>query len=114
MIQYPKGETVDVYRPTGSSGRYGDTVPVYPDDPTHQVGNVAIDPGGSTEDNDGRTAVISTPKLYRPGPAPDLQPADQVVARAGRYEVVGQPHVWVSPFSGVADGSVTDLRKVEG
>lgn len=114
MIQYPKGETINVFRPAEMEGRYGDAVWVYPDEPSHAVGNVAIDPGGSIEDNDGRTAVVTTPKLYRPGPAPDLQPRDQVEVRGLRYEVTGEPHVWISPFSSVADGTVIDLERVEG
>lgn len=114
MIHYPRGETVQVYRPTEVEGRYGDAVKVYPEEPTHEIGNVALDPGGSIEENDGRTAVITTPKLYRPGPPADIQPGDQVVARAGRYEVTGEPHVWISPFSAVADGTVIDLERVSG
>jgi len=114
VIQYPKGETVDVYRPTAAPGRYGDAIRTYPADPTHQVGNVAIDPGGSIENNDSRDAVISTPKLYRPGPAPDIEAEDQIVARGLRYTVTGEPHVFVSPFDGTADGTVIDLERVDG
>ena len=114
MIQYPKGETVQVYRPTATSSRYGDTVDTYPDEPTHEVGNCAVDPGGSIEDNDGRTAVVTTPKLYRPGPAPDIRANDQIVTRGLRYTVTGEPHVYVSPFTDTADGTVIDLERVDG
>lgn len=114
MILYPRGETVDVYRPTGAAGRYGDNIWTYPGSPTGTVDNIAIDPGGTSEENDGRTAVITTPKLYRPGSAPDLLPHDQIVSRAGRFEVIGDVQVWISPFSDIADGAVVDLRRVEG
>lgn len=114
MIQYPNGDTADVYRPTETEGRYKDAVRTYPDEPSHSLDNCALDPGGSIEVSDGRTAVVTTPKLYRPGPAPDLLAADHVVVRGQRYEVTGEPHVYVSPFAGVADGCVVDLRRVDG
>lgn len=107
------GETVGVIRPTTSTDRYNDTTLTYGTTPTHEVAGCAFDPGGSTEINDGRTAVTTTPTLYLP-PGADITATDRVVVRGDTYETTGKPAVWVSPFDGQTKGVVVPLREVTG
>lgn len=113
MALFPNGETVGVIRPTTTSDRYNNTTRTWGTVPTHEVAGCAFDPGGSSEENDGRTATVTTPTLYAP-PGADLDAADQVLVRGDIFEVLGVPAVWVNPFDGQTKGVVASLRKVDG
>ena len=107
------GEPVGVIRPTTTTDRYGNAARVYGATATHTVDGCAFDPGGSTEINDGRNAVTTTPTLYLPVGA-DVEAADKVIVRGTVYEVVGDSAVWVDPFGSSLGGVTVELRKVDG
>ena len=107
------GETVGVIRPTTTTDRYGNAQRVYGDTATHELTRCAFDPGGSTEDNDGRHAVTTEPTIYCPAGS-DITAADHVLIRGKRYEVHGEPADWRDPFGSTVGGIAATLRKVEG
>lgn len=107
------GEPVGVIRPTTATDRYGDETLIYGTDITFTIRRCAFDPGGSNEDLDGRTAVITRPTLYLP-PVADIRPTDRLVIRGRTYDVSGAAAVWTNPYSGVTAGVVVPLTEVAG
>jgi hypothetical protein len=107
------GESVGVLRPTSATDRYGNASLTFPSTATHSVDGCAFDPGSSSEDNDGRTAIVVTPTLYAP-PGSDITAADRLLVRGLVFEIIGEPAAWVSPFDGQAKGLAISLRRVAG
>lgn len=109
------GETVIRVRRGAQTGvdRYGK--PVYGVDVETALDGGAFDPGGSVEPVEvGRTAVITSPKVYFRAGAPDVVSTDHLRVRGVLYAVQGNPAVWVNPWTGGTSGTVVELKAVTG
>lgn len=73
----------------------------------------AFAPGGSVEQIQGRDMVITQPTVYLPA-GTDLGAVDAVEIGALQYEVDGDPHNWVNPWTGWRAGLEVRLRRVTG
>lgn len=118
MTSFARGITVTVERDDpGGHDAYGDPVDSTPTSFT--VDGCAVAPRESSEVEDrGRHGVIVGLTLYAPADA-GLASTDVVVIaagdpNAGRWEIDGEPAVWVSPFTGWAPGTVAALRRATG
>lgn len=109
------GETVVRLRADVATGtdRYGAPIPG-PDVGTPFDG-AAFDPGGSLESVEvGRAPVVTTPKVYFRGYAPDIASTDRLRVRGLVYRVQGRPAVWRDPYAGNRTrGMVVELELVE-
>lgn len=105
------GETVTLLR-RQLTGRdmYGDDV--YTDVET-VLTNVPAWPTSTTENDQGAETVYSLVTVYLP-PGTDIDSIDAVRVYGGRYEVRGQPHAFVSPFTGFNPGIPVALERVTG
>lgn len=115
-MDFPHGETVVRLRGSASvdpySGEATGTDWAAPD--RLEVYGCAFDPGGSQEPlEDGRSVVITRPKVYAPADA-DILPGDRLEVRGVEYEIEGDPAVWRSPFTGWEPGMVVNLERVTG
>lgn len=99
------GETVTVRRPP-PKGKFGD--PGTGDTVEFTIDGVLFAPGGSGENNTAANSVDTQAQLYITDPGVDVRPADQVLARGGVWEVIGDTAVW-GRF-----GAVVSLRKFTG
>jgi hypothetical protein len=106
-------EQVTRQRATASTDGYGDPALSWatPDTATFDVRGV--EPVSSTEDNDGRQAVITGYRLYLAAGA-DVLPGDRVVLRGATYDVEGLPAAWASPGGSSVGGLVVALKGVSG
>lgn len=114
MLGFP-GETVTVLTPAVIENRYGRST-VDPDW-SHAV-QATVDgclfaPQSTSEDNDGRTAVLSDARLYLPA-GTEVTAGCRVVIRGEQYEFDGSPSVWADPFGQGLDGIEAQVRKVDG
>lgn len=109
-------ETVTVLHPGTSVDGYDDPVPSWdPDDVLQEnLSAFAVEPVSSTEDNDGRQAVITGLRVYFRRSWPDVAAPDRMVARGAEWQVDGQPADWRSPYAGVTGGLVVALKAVTG
>jgi hypothetical protein len=73
----------------------------------------AFDPGGSVEQVQGQSLVISQPSVYLPA-GTDLSAVDALLIRGDTFEVDGRPSDWVNPFTGWHPGVHVKLRRVTG
>jgi hypothetical protein len=110
------GETVVRIRAGASPGldRYRNPLPgVDTETPFDRAG---FDPGGSREPVEvGRTATVTTPKVYFLGYAPDIVSTDRLRVRGLVYQVQGRPAEWRDPYAGNAvRGVVVELELAEG
>lgn len=108
------GETIGVLRPTTTDLGHGDTATTYPDPsaPTHTISGVAVEPRPSSENHDGRSAVIVGLTLYLPTGA-DVRPDDHLVVRGVVYEAEGEMGDWRNPFVDHG-GIVQAVKRVRG
>lgn len=110
------GETVVRIRAGDSPGldRYRNPIPGA--DVEAPLDRAAFDPGGSLEPVEvGRAAVVTTPKVYFRGYAPDVVSTDRLRVRGVLYRVEGRPAEWRDPHAGnVVRGLVVELKAVEG
>lgn len=80
---------------------------------TTTVTALGVEPVSSTEDNDGRQAVITGLRIYLP--AGTSAPANaRAVVRGETWERVGDAADWRSPFTAWTPGLVVSVRKVVG
>ena len=107
------GELIDVFRPSTTGGSWGDDVLTYPDTATHTIAGAAIEPRTTSEQLDGRTAVLVGLRLYLPAGA-DIEPTDRLGIRGDLYEVDGEIAQWRNPHGAGADGDVVDVKRVTG
>lgn len=107
------GETVTRQRATTRTDRYTNTALDWTTPTELTIDGCAFAPGGTSEDHDGRDAVIQGPTLYAPEGA-DITAADRVVIRGTAYEVDGEPGVWIDPYSRRTAGVEVPLRVVTG
>lgn len=106
-------ETVTRQRPSSSTDVYNNTVDDWTT-PTETVLTVrGVEPVSSSEDNDGRQAVITGYRVYLDS-AVDVLSGDRVVMRGDTYEVDGAPADWRSPRDSGVGGVVVALKKFTG
>ena len=67
----------------------------------------------STEDNDGRQAVITGFRVYLAAGS-DVLPGDRMVLRGDTYDVTGLPADWRSPAGSNVGGLVVALKAATG
>jgi len=102
------GTTVDPYSSTSTAEDWNTPVSVVP------VAGVGVEPRPSGEPvQDARNAVTSGYSLYMPvGTA--VTARNRVIVRGGTYAVLGEPAVWVNPFTGWEPGLVVQCERIEG
>lgn len=114
MLGFP-GESVTILTPATTTNRYGRTTvdPDWGNATSTVVEGCLFAPTSTSEDNDGRTAVVTGARLYLPtGTA--ITAADRVTIRGTTYELDGDPSVWADPFGQGLDGIEAPVRKVTG
>lgn len=108
------GETVAFLTAGAATDEYGNTVESWTAPTEAQVKGVGVEPRPLTESNeDSRNAVTSGFTLYVP-PGVTVRPAQRARVRGVVYEVLGEPAVWRSPFTGWEPGSVVQVGRVDG
>ena len=109
------GESVTIYTPDTGTNRYGrTTVDGTWASPTETVVTGCLfAPQSTSEDNDGRTAVLIGARLYLPT-GTTITAADRVLIRGTVYELDGEPSVWQDPYGGDLEGIEAPVRKVTG
>lgn len=109
-----QGETVTRLRVTSTTDAWNNVVPGdWSTAARLDIPHCAVAPHASTEDNVGRTAVITGLDVYMPT-GTDLLPTDRLEVRGGVYEVVGDVADWRNPFTGARPGMVAVVQRVEG
>lgn len=81
-----------------------------PDEPG--IGIFGFDPGGSSVQEPGREAYISSPTIYMPFGSP-FRHQDECTVRGKRYTVEGDPADWVHNTYGPI-GDAVKLRRADG
>lgn len=108
------GQNITVSRP-GGVDRYGDPLPAT----EHVIAGCVLAPVGSDEELAGADRVVTRMTVYAPIDS-DVMAIDRVVLQDGtRWQVVGQPAQYRTPFAGLvfssADGvCVVNIEKVTG
>ena len=112
---FPYGETVKVQTAGTVVDPYsGEESPDWATSTEVVVDGVAVEPRPSGEPlQDARNQVVSGFTLYFP-PSSVLTAANRVVVRGGTYNVLGEPAVWRSPFTGWEPGTVVQVERSEG
>jgi hypothetical protein len=78
------------------------------------VGPCAFVPGSEAEATQGAYQVTALADIYIPAGTP-VTPQDRVIMPDGqRWQVVGQPNSWKSPFTGFQAPVQVRLRRVTG
>lgn len=78
------------------------------------AGPCAFVPGSEAEATQGAYQVTALAEIYIPAGTP-VTPQDRVIMPDGqRWQVIGQPDAWKSPFSGLASPVRVRLRRVTG
>jgi hypothetical protein len=100
-----KGQTVTIVRRTLVVDDGGKPVPdSYGNDQyadtSFTVDGCAISPGFSSEDFSGTESVTDNVTIHMPNGTVVLSQDAVVLPDGTRYEVVGDPHTWTSPFTG--------------
>lgn len=112
---FPFGFTVSVIRNTRN--QFGDKTRVV----HHSIDGCAWAPRTSTEEDNGRTSVITGLQLYGP-PRPDILFDDEIVLpqvmglpadeKKRTFRVVGEIGEWRNPFTGWEPGFEVALERV--
>jgi len=77
------------------------------------IPGAAFAPGGSTEPaQTGMARVVTAPTLYFTT-SPDVLSSDRMRVRGLVYSVIGNPALWINPFTGATAGLVVELKAVE-
>lgn len=106
-------ETVTRQRATTATDRYGETIVSWSSPTTTTLAVRGVEPVSSTEDNDGRQAVITGHRVYLDRGA-DVLAGDRLVLRGVTYEVNGAPADWRAPWGSRVGGLVVALKAVTG
>lgn len=112
---FAAGETVTVWSPGSSVDPYSqEPVEDWENPVPNYVSHVAVEPRPSTEPSqEARNAVVSGFTLYMPtGTA--ITARSKVTVRGARYDVLGDPAAWASPFTGWEPGIVVQVGRTEG
>ena len=112
---FPHGETVTVQTAGTITDPYsGEQISDWTTPTGVNVAGVGVEPRPSGEPTqDARNAVVSGFTLYFP-PTSVVSAANRVVVRGGTYDVIGEPAVWVSPFTGWAPGVIVQVERTAG
>lgn len=113
-MDFPYGEDVGILSP-------GTTTDPYSGEPTDDwstttevTERAAVEPRPSTEPvQDARNAVTSGFTLYLPADS-TVTARKKVGVRGKVYDVLGEPALWRSPFTGWEPGVVVQVGRVEG
>lgn len=106
-------ETVTRLRATVTVDGYGDSSVDWATPDQLPILARGIEPVSSSEDNDGRQAVITGLRVYLPAGS-DIRAGDRVAVRGSTWEVDGQPADWRSPMGSSLGGLVVALNQVTG
>lgn len=106
-------ELVTRQRPAIGTDGYGDPITDWTTPTVTLLWARGVEPVSSSEDNDGRQAVITGFRVYLPSDA-DVLAGDRVLLRGATYDVDGQPADWRSPSSSGLGGLVVALKRVVG
>lgn len=105
----PFGQSVTVHRP-GGTDRFGDRLA----GTTHTVSGCAVAPAGSSESYGRGETVTTGVALYGPYGS-DIKASDVIeLADGSRFEVVGEPAHWKSPFTALEAGMQVFVERVTG
>lgn len=122
------GEDVVIIRAAETTDRYGNTELDWDDTTEFTLKHCAVAPISGSEDNDGRTAVITGMTVYA---SPDVAtgfygwselgepleavwPQDRLRLRGDEYPVDGRIFVWRNPFDGQIKGVEIQVVRVDG
>lgn len=106
-------EAVVILNPGTRTDGYGDEVADW-SDPTRTEAEAICWPATSSENNDGRSALISGLNVLFPDPCPpEMTHTSRIEARGATWEVAGDLGDWRSPW-GWQPGHQVTLRRVEG
>jgi hypothetical protein len=113
-----KGQTVFAIYQALVTDDAGNPVPdEYGDDQyvvtTVEVDQVALSPGFSTEEFGGTESITDNINVHMPNDTP-IANMVAILINNVRYEVVGYPHTWVSPFTGTLGPVEAKCRLVTG
>ena len=90
-MTFPYGEMLPVLRRISTRDRYGDGGQF---DVHHEIGPCGVAWNETTENTDGREAIVSDATVYAPTGS-DVLATDQIELPDGdRYRVVGKPARW--------------------
>ena len=107
------GETVwHLPRRTGSADAHGNTVWSWPDEVPVAGAKVAPAAGEETGEP-AREAVTVGLKVMLPAGV-RIAPVDRMKVRGAIYHVIGEPGVWVNPWTSRETGVQVALERVEG
>jgi hypothetical protein len=112
----PQGVTVTFYPRISSTATdaHGQAIPAF--GPPAVAEGCAVAPGAQTEiadpEREGVTIALTVYATYPPAVGP-LDEAD-VDGWPGRFQVVGEPARWRSPYSDRPPGQVVELKRVDG
>jgi len=111
-MNFAHGETVTIVTAATDADPYSG------DDATTgsevEVSGVGVEPRPSGEPTqDARNAVTSGFTLYLPA-GTVIGPQNRVEVRGATYDVLGEPAVWRSPFTGWEPGVVVQCERTSG
>lgn len=114
-MDFPYGETVQVLTAGTATDPYsGKPSPDWTSLTSVDVPGVAVEPrpsGGPLQD--ARNQVTSGLTLYMPA-GTGITAQNRVTVRGVTYDVLGEPAVWRSPFTGWEPGIVVQVERSEG
>ncbi|OLZ51143.1 hypothetical protein BS329_18045 [Amycolatopsis coloradensis] len=103
------GQRLTISRPADTN-RYGDPLPAT----EHPLDDCVLAPGGSSETTDRADQVTARMTVYT-GLRADVGPADRVTLPDGtRWQVVGTPERFPSPFAADSGVCVIALERMTG
>jgi hypothetical protein len=109
---FPFGLTLTLVKrtPSGNFDEYGNVI--Y-DERKVQVSNCAFQSQTSSENLEFADQLLVTNVVFMPY-GTDVQSVDAIEVFGDRYEVVGDPNSYISPFSGHTGPIRVNLSKIEG
>lgn len=108
------GETITRLRAGSASNRVGASIDDWSDPAELDIDGCAVAPRDADEENaGGRQTVIAGFNVYAP-PGADVLATDRLRVRGEIHEVIGEPGVWINPFTGATPGVEIRTRRVTG
>lgn len=114
-MNFPYGDTVQILTAGTKTDPYSnESTDDWSTATSVDVPGVGVEPRPSGEPlQDARNQVVSGFTLYMPG-GTAITAANRVVVRGQTYDVLGEPAVWRSPFTGWEPGIVVQVERSEG